>query len=430
VALRRAATAIPAINPERPAKGNSSPAVARGDRDQLLQKLGAVGRNGPAQGLRELLSSTAAALHTELGVTLLAYCYAFYGSPEVDLLAFDPYLVRKHDFVARSLNSAGCWSPAILMQFEGVGSYCAGSISGLGLELARLETSQAFQNFGRREGRSLVPTILVGLRTVRHETRTDRAQEYIALSVRMARELLAEAAFDDSLYRWCERYLSLTVPPLRREQVLMSIRSGIPLAAAGALSPSELFLMGREYRTEFERENSDRPISSLPETKTGHLTEPMMKEPAIQRLEQLKSIGSRTQVNLFQREVEQYGPLLLGRVGLSQMSFTPADAFERLETEFRDPVLFERICDLKIRLAELNYSLGLPAWVGEAEGELALREILPQTETISTNSWTLVLEKINQLRADKAGAWIEELVHRGILVPPAEQMKEGGPSAP
>ena len=41
-----------------------------------------------------------------------------------------------------------------------------------------------------------------------------------------------------------------------------------------------------------------------------------------------------------------------------------------------------------------------------------------------------MLEKITQLRSEKAGAWIEELVHRGILVPPAEQMKEGGPSGP
>src|SRR5262249_5607934 len=104
------------------------------------------------------------------------------------------------------------------------------------------------QNFGRREGRGLVPTLLTGIRAVRRAERSDRAQEYVALSVRLARELLAVASLDEQIYHWCERFLGARVPPRRREQVLHAVEEGAPISAADVLSPSELFLMGQDYR--------------------------------------------------------------------------------------------------------------------------------------------------------------------------------------
>ena len=68
------------------------------------------------------------------------------------------------------------------------------------------------------------------------------------------------------------------------------------------------------------------------------------------------------------------GTLLRRRLGLSQLSLDRLDSYEGLERSMRMDILYERICDLKIRLAELNYSLGLPARIGELESELALRD--------------------------------------------------------
>src|SRR5262249_52384207 len=142
----------------------------------------------------------------------------------------------------------GGWPIARLEQSESTGSFCAGSLSGLGFELSRLETAQSVQNFGRREGRGLVPTILSGMRVIRRSQRSDRAQEDVALTVRRAREVLALSSLEEELSRWCEDFLGTRIPPRRREQVLRLVREGKPQVAAEILSPSELFLMGEEYR--------------------------------------------------------------------------------------------------------------------------------------------------------------------------------------
>ena len=78
-------------------------------------------------------------------------------------------------------------------------------------------------------------------------------------------------------------------------------------------------------------------------------------------------------------------------------------------------MLFERICDLKIRMAELNYAVGLPAYLAEVLGELAIRDILPKTTVVRTNSWKMALEQIGRLGTENARNWVDELLNRGIL---------------
>jgi hypothetical protein len=78
------------------------------------------------------------------------------------------------------------------------------------------------------------------------------------------------------------------------------------------------------------------------------------------------------------------------------------------------------MCDLKIRLADLHYALGLPAFVAEVETELALRDILPKSERIPLHGWKLVLDRVNRLGVDNTQSWIEEAVSRGWLLPAEE----------
>ena len=75
------------------------------------------------------------------------------------------------------------------------------------------------------------------------------------------------------------------------------------------------------------------------------------------------------------------------------------------------------LCDLRMRLAELHYALGLPAWVSEVDGEFALREILPRSADGSSGDWKLALERITRLRPEHVYNWIEEALNRGMLTP-------------
>jgi hypothetical protein len=116
--------------------------------------------------------------------------------------------------------------------------------------------------------------------------------------------------------------------------------------------------------------------------------------------------------------------MMRSRLGLSRLSMAIVDSFEDLEGEHPDRLLFERICDLKIRLAELNYAAGLPAALGEVQGELALREILPKTASVRADGWRVVLERVSGLGIEHVREWIEELLSRGALTT-AAQLESG-----
>ena len=385
-----------------------------------------------------------AALHTELGVTLLTYCYAYHGAAETDALAFDANFVRKHSFYDRSNTKGAGWTAARLEQKEGLGAYIVGSVSGLGFELSNLETAQSAQSFGRREGKSLVPTILSGLRAMHRTLLSDRAQEYVALSVRSGREALALSGIFTEVRSWCDSFLSNLVPPKRRERAMALAKDGNSSGAAEVLSPSELFLVGEAFVKSPPSLSSISSTPDLPGSGTGGLlsgpvappggeaggsgaspgTAPeelialASKEsdcPVSRRLKNMAPDGGTPEGWEFRRELEQYGVLLRKRLGLNQLSLSIADSYEQLEISAGEEVLFERICDLKIRMAELNHAVGLPAYLAEVLGELAIRDILPKTTAVRTNSWKMAIEQIGRLGTENARNWVDELLNRGIL---------------
>jgi tetratricopeptide (TPR) repeat protein len=414
--------------------------VAHVEIEPLRQKVVPLSQGNQGQAsISKVASEIASALHTELSITLLSYCYAYHGSPETDALAFDPNFIRKHDFSGQGLRADTAWGATRLEQKEGVGTSFAGSVSGLGFELSRLETAQSVQSFGRREGRGLVPTLLTGMRIIRPSLRSDRAQEYVALSVRLGREILALSAVNATLRLWCENFLRTLVSPRRRERALQLVQEGNARAAGAVLSASELFFIGEAYLASFQGLPQRSPSSDIAGVDAGNSgsaegtsgnssngngsahgllsVESSLDVdcPVLVRIKEIIPAQGSSEAQQFRREVEQYGILLRRRVGLSQLSFSLADSYEQLERNSREELLYERICDLKIKIAELSYSLGLPAYLGEVLGELAVRDILPQSAAVRTNSWKLALEQIGRLEPENARNWVEELLNRGIL---------------
>jgi len=224
------------------------------------------------------------------------------------------------------------------------------------------------------------------------------------------------------------------------------IQEGDTSGAADALSPSELFLLGEAYlnssqtHSDSERTHSPSPrlethvqvgqaFSDHPESgpsaqgangisheSPASSDDPSKEDcPVQRRLRQIIPPSDSPEVAGFRQEVQQYGALLRKRLGLNQLSLSIEDSYEQLEISAREEVLFERLCDLKIRLAEIDHALGLPASLGEVIGELAIRDILPRSTAVRTNSWKLVLEQIGRLETDNARNWIDELINRGIL---------------
>jgi hypothetical protein len=270
-------------------------------------------------------------------------------------------------------------------------------LSGLGFELSRLETAQWAQNLGDTERESLVPSMLAGMRSVSRSRRTDRAQEYVALCVRVAREVLARSVLEADVRGWLEPYLNVRVLPHRREQILDALQASNPVLAARHLSPSELFLLGCEWVEEMSTRG--RPIFS----------------PVLTRLVSVAPSAGADEALSFRRELDQYGVLLRRRMGINQPALAATESYEQLDGAGREELLYERICDLKIQLADLNYRAGIPAVVGEVEGELAIQEILPHRLSTRTATWKYALEQIGRLSPEQALGWVEELMARGTL---------------
>ncbi|NWG14154.1 MAG: hypothetical protein HXY20_11530 [Acidobacteria bacterium] len=390
-------------------------------------------RPGAAAGPPQTAREVAAALHPELGVTLLAYCYAYHGSPEVDALAFDVNFVRKHDFGATGARKHS-WVATRLENRSELGTYLSGSLSGIDYELARLEVSQSHGTMAGRES-TLMPTMLVGLRSTPSALRSDRAQEFVALAARLGREVLVLSALNPELMQWCDGALRRLLPPQRHERVHSLLVRSKPSAAAAAVTPSEFFFLGQAYLESRNAKRTEARTGNLPEQaggpqlqstnasdgqgpsrgafSSGQRTE--FSFPYLTRLEEIRRKAEETGEEDFRRELEQYGMSLRRRLAMRRFTLHQPEPYEYLEQNLREQLLFERMCDLKVQLAELHYALGLPAFVVEADAEPALREILSRSIDEGAGDWRQTLQRIARLRKHHVRAWIEEALNRGTL---------------
>jgi hypothetical protein len=181
----------------------------------------------------------------------------------------------------------------------------------------------------------------------------------------------------------------------RVEDLQYWLQLGEPEKAIRILSPSERFLLCRRYIQSLE---------SLPV--------PTALQEDLSRISEIVPRPDSPEYNAFRQEVDQYGTALRSRAGLSGFSFERVEPYEQLAGRLRPQYLYDRICDLKIRLAELNYDLGMPAALYGIEVEPALRSILPQSEQARTGGWKHAVERINQLNARDVMAWVGEIVAR------------------
>ncbi len=388
---------------------------------------------GPQQALPAgLIRDTAAALHLELGVTLLSYCYAFEGSPETDPLVFDPYFVRRHSFYCRPAAIIKGWNAARLVSSVGSELLVEGALSGLGSQLDRLQATRMDRSFASGIDVDLFPVLTASLKSMQHDHRSGRGQEFVALTARLGREIVTLSAVKGPLLLWCEKELDEMLLPGRLQQTLRCLRARDPIGALSGLSPSELFLLGNRYISavagwsggvdslgaRVSRAYQGAVADAWPAraSSNGAMA---ISGPVLDRLLEILPEAGTADARLFQEEVAQYGVFLQERMGLAQSSFAVREPYEQIAGWNSDILLFERICDLKVQLAELGYSLGWPAAFGEVVAEVALREIRPRPGEARSGSWKHELGRITALSPANARQWVEQCLNLGYLVPPS-----------
>jgi tetratricopeptide (TPR) repeat protein len=371
----------------------------------------------------QVMQQISSALDTELGVALLAHCYAYYGTTQIAALSYNAEFVRSHDFFRPGRSSQAFWSAAALEAGTDQRGLITGLLSGLGMQMHQLEMGPSAQSFGKEPWTRLAPAILSGMRTMSWSLRSDRTQEYVALSVRLGRELLALNATVPAAAEWLDLCDKVLISPIRREQLKSFLAAGSFKEGLSVFSPSELFLLGEAYLL-----SSDILPASTCNRLTGFVSRaghacgresfgkaPEFSSPTLERLRKTVPSAASPDLETFQQEVEQYGFLAWRRIGLADSSFHFYEYYEQLQFASTIDILFERFNDLKIRLAEISYSAGLPASVGELLGDMALQKLITDPATASIQNWKGVIDQIEKLGPDQCRGWIEELLGTGAL---------------
>jgi tetratricopeptide (TPR) repeat protein len=371
----------------------------------------------------QLMQQISSALDTELGVALLAHCYAYYGTVQIAAFSYNADFIRSHDFFRPGRSSQAFWSAAMLEGGADQRGLVTGLLSGLGMRMQQLEMGPAAQSLGKEPWNRLAPAILSGMRNTSWSLRSDRAQEYVALSVRLGRELLAFHAAAPVAAGWLDLCAKILIPPIRREQLRAFLSAGKFKEAVDVFSPSELFLLGEAYLLSTDI----LPAGTCPRL-TGFVRQagsacgrdslgkaPELSSPTLERLRQMVPSAESRDLESFQMEVEQYGFLTWRRTGLADNSFHFYAAYEQLQFPSTMDILLERFNDLKIRLAEINYSAGLPASVSEMIGNMALQSLVTDPATANIQNWKGVIDQIEKLGPGMCRGWIEELLSTGAL---------------
>jgi hypothetical protein len=390
---------------EKIAPGKEWEEVAGERKSEIARQISVLSSASDPAVIRSAAETIASGLNTELGISLLAECYAYSGAAETDALQFDPDFIRKHRFFRERATEPSGWTVTGIGHEDKTGTFLQGSLSGLRYELSVLSWTKDVQRFSTGEGNGLVSAILFGLQSVPQRLRSDRAQEYVALSCLLGRELLAFYGVNPEIHRWLDSLLQILVPPRRREEATDLLNRFAVGDGAAVLTPSELFLIGEQYL-------ASRKLVLVPSRGIPESDAPEFHSPALEHLIATLPQKSSEDASRFREEIEQYGVSLRRRVGLEQSSFLLLDPYERLETNAPEEILNERVCDLKIRLAELNYAAGVPAGTVELEAPLAVRDILPQRPHTPVSNWSFAIERINALRPERVQAWVSESFSR------------------
>jgi hypothetical protein len=176
--------------------------------------------------------------------TLVGYNYVHYAPPGAQILITNPLFVRGHDFLGmaganhswRTTEMYGTGWPS------NAGGRLVGSLSGLPYALAEAEQNFLVPTHTQALiWGDLVPQMMLTARASRFWTVTPAQMHWVGMHMRLAEDLIAEAALEPALREEVSRGVYRVANPSRASLVMNSIAAGDVRAAIDTLTPSELY---------------------------------------------------------------------------------------------------------------------------------------------------------------------------------------------
>lgn len=202
-----------------------------------------------AQGDKEKIRDLRGLLAPVMRDTLVAFNYAYYAPPGAQVLFTNPVFVRSHDFLGVQ-GTDHAWSNTELFGTgwpSNGGGRLVGSLAGLPYALA--EAEQNFLVPAQTQALiwgDLVPQMMLSAKIPRWWKVTPSQMHWVALHMRHGQSLMAEAALIPEVRRDVLEVLSTQAVPARTANVAALLEQGDAKAAVERVTPSELYLLGRE----------------------------------------------------------------------------------------------------------------------------------------------------------------------------------------
>lgn len=176
--------------------------------------------------------------------TLVGYNYIHYAPPGAQILITNPLFVRGHDFLGIA-SSNHSWRTTEVYGTgwpSNAGGRLVGSLSGLPYALAEAEQNFLIptQTQALIWG-DLVPQMMLTARASRFWTVTPAQMHWVGMHMRLAEELIAEAALEPAQRDEVSRAVYRVASPSRASVIMASIAAGNVRAAIDALTPSEMY---------------------------------------------------------------------------------------------------------------------------------------------------------------------------------------------
>ena len=188
--------------------------------------------------------------------TIVGYNYVHYAPPGAQILITNPLFVRGHDFLGmaggnhswRTTEMYGSGWPS------NAGGRLVGSLSGLPYALA--ESEQNFLVPTQTQALiwgDLVPQMMLTGRASRFWTVTPVQMHWVGMHMRLAENVIADAAVEPVLREEVSRAIYRVANPYRATMAMRSIAAGDAKTAIDSLTPSEMYSIAEEMARATDR---------------------------------------------------------------------------------------------------------------------------------------------------------------------------------
>ncbi len=227
--------------------------------NKIMEKLRMeIHKNTPSpDNVSKLANELIRELNPFLKTSLTGWIYAYYFSPRDLSVANNRYLVRAHVFHEAANN----YWPETRSGQSTIGSYLIGGFAqmaaGVGaIAVARVESSESVVST------PAVSAQLSAVRSVPWGQVTERSIHFVALRIKLGREFVVRAAFDEELRRDLANATTGTIGPARRFDLLDSVAAYDLPHALRLLTSSDLFFLADAFIKSTEDNGLPGPVAS------------------------------------------------------------------------------------------------------------------------------------------------------------------------